>query len=113
MYKNQYYNQFQNQFQENLRQQRQQFFMQQQAEYEKQFSTMSDEHIQKFKVLCTDAQLTEPEREVLFADVRKSDVKEVAEKLNIDISTETGKQIYQTILQSANNKIVAKYGGGM
>jgi hypothetical protein len=74
---------------------------------------MTPEQLQQFDKLCTDAGLSQQEVIMFRADKTGNHTAEdVAKEIGLDYSTDIGKISFNAILESANRKIVSKYGQG-
>lgn len=116
--RNQYLQQGQ-QFQKKLLEQQQQFkpqIPQQQInpnQYNENFKNMSAEEERQFELLCLQAGLNKIETNIMiYSQTGKKTADEISKEIGIDYSTDIGKMSFDSILQTANNKIVAKYGNG-
>lgn len=116
--RNQYLQQGQ-QFQKKLLEQQQQFkhpIPQQQInpnQYNENFKNMSAEEERQFELLCLQAGLNKIETNIMiYSQTGKKTAEEISKEIGIDYSTDIGKMSFDSILQTANNKIVAKYGNG-
>ena len=110
------------QFQQQLLQQQQQFKQpvqntQQQInpnQYNDNFKNMSEEQERQFELLCLQAGLNKIETNIMiFSQTGKKTAEEISNEIGIDYSTEIGKMSFDSIFQTANNKIVMKYGSSM
>jgi hypothetical protein len=81
--------------------------------YDDKFKTMTPEQLQQFDKLCTDAGLSTQEVVMFRADKTGNNTAEdVAKEIGLDYNTDIGKISFNAILESANRKIVNKYGQG-
>jgi len=112
------------QFQQQLLQQQQQFKQPVQPvqntqqeinpnQYNDNFKNMSEEQERQFELLCLQAGLNKIETNIMiFSQTGKKSPEEISKEIGIDYSTEIGKMSFDSIFQTANNKIVMKYGNG-
>jgi len=112
------------QFQQQLLQQQQQFKQPVQPvqntqqeinpnQYNDNFKNMSEEQERQFELLCLQAGLNKIETNIMiFSQTGKKSAEEISKEIGIDYSTEIGKMSFDSIFQTANNKIVMKYGNG-